>query len=619
MRIVHEPQVFLLARQTFQPTIAAQFIEPEGMTWETDAPSAAEQVVEFGGRVCYMSFGKGRKTNREYIGNILESKHGSVIEHAVWTFLITGVSRSLTHELVRHRAGFSYCLTGDTLIYSEHMASGLRSGPKKRTLRQIFEMTQTPHGRSRLRLLRLRCLDEQAGTFTTGAVEAVVYSGVKSVWRVELEDGKTITCSADHRFLTPSGWLPLHRILDGLALSPGGLAITGTLDTPIAVNGIPVYQDADWLREHYIYQNLDQDTIADLAGVSTHTIRAWVRKHNLQKPVGSWSKGATPWNKGKRYHAGWQHTPESRARLSEQKQGEKNPQWRNGITRLAVSLRRPVEDIRPQVFERDSYTCRLCLMVGGKLTIHHVLPIWLRPDLNADPDNLVSLCEACHHEVNGREAEYAARFGAPPDEVERLRVTPQPRGRRSVIRKFVKIKGVIYAGEQDTYDIVMAGAHHNFIANGIVTHNSQLSQRYVDETTADFVEPEAIAANPEAHALFEDAILQARAAYIKLVDVLDAQFTHITNKTLRRKMARQAARAVLPNATETKIVVTANARAWRHFIEMRASEFAEPEIRRLAITILRLLQHEAPNLFGDYEVITAADGSEIALTPHSKV
>ena len=68
----------------------------------------AEQVVELGGRVCYMSFGKGRKSNQEYIGNILEAKHGSVIEHAVWTFLIAGVSRSLTHELVRHRAGFSF-------------------------------------------------------------------------------------------------------------------------------------------------------------------------------------------------------------------------------------------------------------------------------------------------------------------------------------------------------------------------------------------------------------------------------------------------------------------------------------------------------------------------------
>ncbi len=619
MRIVHEPQVVLLARQTFRPEVQDEFIAAEGMTWETDAPSAAEQVVEFGGRICYMSFGKGRKTNREYIGNILDSKHGSVIEHAVWTFLISGVSRSLTHELIRHRAGFSYCLTGDTLIYSEHMASGVRSGPTKRSLRQLYEMNQTPHGRSRLRLLRLRCLDEQTNTFTVGAVESVVYSGIKPVWRVELADGKIITCSAEHRFLTPSGWQPLREIVGGIALSSGNLAVTGKLDTPIAVNGTPVYKDADWLRDHYVVQNLDQETIATLAGVSPHTIRAWVRKHQLQKPMGSWAKGTTPWNKGKRYQGGWQHSPETRATLSAMKRGEANPQWRNGITRAAVTLRLPVKDLRLQVFERDQYTCRLCKTVGGKLTIHHVLPIWLRPDLNADVDNLVSLCETCHRKVNGREAAYAAQLGAPAEEVGRLRTTPQPRGRRSVIRKFVQIKALTFAGEQDTYDIAMAGDHHNFVANGIVTHNSQLSQRYVDETTADFVEPDAIAQNAEAHALFEQTMAETQAAYVKLVELLDTQFADVPNKTHRRKMARQAARAVLPNATETKIVVTANARSWRHFIEMRASEYAEPEIRKLAITILRILQQEAPNLFGDYEILPGEGGTEIAVTPHAKV
>jgi thymidylate synthase (FAD) len=256
MRIVHEPQVYLIARQQINEDAVDQFIAAENLAWETDAGSAAEKVVEMGGRVCYMSFGKGRKTNHEYIANILEAKHGSVIEHAGWTFLITGVSRSLTHELIRHRAGFGF---------------------------------------------------------------------------------------------------------------------------------------------------------------------------------------------------------------------------------------------------------------------------------------------------------------------------------------------------------------------------SQLSQRYVDETTADYVEPEAIAENPEAHAAFVRAVEAAQQAYIQLVEVLDAQFTGVGNKTLRRKMARQAARAVLPNATETKIVVTANARSWRHFIEMRASAFSEPEIRRLAIAILRVLQGEAPNLFGDYEIVRAEDGTEVAVTNHMKV
>lgn len=73
----------------------------------SDPPSVAASLVEMCGRLCYMSFGKGRKTTAEYLDNIISSEHFSVLEHANWTFIITGVSRSLTHELVRHRH-FSY-------------------------------------------------------------------------------------------------------------------------------------------------------------------------------------------------------------------------------------------------------------------------------------------------------------------------------------------------------------------------------------------------------------------------------------------------------------------------------------------------------------------------------
>jgi thymidylate synthase (FAD) len=105
---ITKPRVYLLGRQTFVDEGLARFLQEEGLMFTTDTRAAAEMLTEVAGRACYMSFGKGRKTNREYIENILASKHGSVLEHAVWCFLITGVSRSLTHELIRHRAGFSY-------------------------------------------------------------------------------------------------------------------------------------------------------------------------------------------------------------------------------------------------------------------------------------------------------------------------------------------------------------------------------------------------------------------------------------------------------------------------------------------------------------------------------
>lgn len=256
MNIVREPRVYLLGRQAIDADQVDRFLEDHGLNWETDTEIGAEALCEMAGRVCYMSFGKGRKTNQEYLGNIIEVQHGSVLEHAVWSFLITGVSRSFTHELVRHRAGFGY---------------------------------------------------------------------------------------------------------------------------------------------------------------------------------------------------------------------------------------------------------------------------------------------------------------------------------------------------------------------------SQLSQRYVDESTCDFIEPACIAADPELHTIWEESIRQSHEAYCRLVEALARKFRDEPLPTMRRKLARQAARSVLPNATETKIFVTGNARAWRHFIELRASEQAEIEIRSVAVKVLKVLKQEAPSLFGDYALEALGDGTEVARTRHRKV
>jgi thymidylate synthase (FAD) len=144
---------------------------------------------------------------------------------------------------------------------------------------------------------------------------------------------------------------------------------------------------------------------------------------------------------------------------------------------------------------------------------------------------------------------------------------------------------------------------------------SQLSQRYVPERDAAMVEPDVIAEDPELHAMFLEAGEQALASYTKLLEGLEKKFADVDNVTARRKQARQAARSVLPNATETRIVVTGNYRAMRHFVAMRASEHADVEIRELAIAMLRELQRVAPNAFADFEITPLGDGTEVASSP----
>jgi thymidylate synthase (FAD) len=199
---------------------------------------------------------------------------------------------------------------------------------------------------------------------------------------------------------------------------------------------------------------------------------------------------------------------------------------------------------------------------------------------------------------------------------------PRPGGNRGYLDHIKKV-GHGSVLEHSVWNFIITGVSRSF-THELVRHRagfgySQLSQRYVDESVADFVEPACIAEDSKLHEIWRSAVEQAQEAYVKLVEGLEQRFAWVEDKTLRRKMARQAARAVLPNATETKIFVTANARALRHFIELRCNEHAEVEIREVATQILEILRKEAPNIFGDYEFFGLPDGTRAAKTPYSKV
>lgn len=109
-----EPRVFLVGETRVVEEGLRDYLEHVGAPeWSTDAPSDSERLCEVYGRLCYRSFGPGlnpnvsrvRKGNKTYLAHIAEVGHGSVMEHAVLNFVFADVSRVMTHELVRHRAG----------------------------------------------------------------------------------------------------------------------------------------------------------------------------------------------------------------------------------------------------------------------------------------------------------------------------------------------------------------------------------------------------------------------------------------------------------------------------------------------------------------------------------
>jgi thymidylate synthase (FAD) len=177
--------------------------------------------------------------------------------------------------------------------------------------------------------------------------------------------------------------------------------------------------------------------------------------------------------------------------------------------------------------------------------------------------------------------------------------------------------------EHANYSLLLEGVSRS-LTHELVRHRagwaySQLSQRYVDETDARFVMPPAIIGDIALEDAWKAQMEMAQKTYVALVDQLMERYGWVADKVHRRKMAREAARGVLPNSTETKIVATANARAWRTMLELRSSEGAELEIRRLAVLLIRTLQAEAPAFFSDFEVYTAQDRREAGRIAYHKV
>jgi thymidylate synthase (FAD) len=105
------PRLYVLSRPSLNSEDLASFLSEEAAEWKrSSSATMAEEIIELAGRICYMSFGRRQspKSNAAYIRRLIEQQHESVLEHASWTLLLTGISRAFTHQIVRHRIGFSF-------------------------------------------------------------------------------------------------------------------------------------------------------------------------------------------------------------------------------------------------------------------------------------------------------------------------------------------------------------------------------------------------------------------------------------------------------------------------------------------------------------------------------
>ncbi|MDO6536270.1 FAD-dependent thymidylate synthase [Alteromonas stellipolaris] len=153
---------------------------------------------------------------------------------------------------------------------------------------------------------------------------------------------------------------------------------------------------------------------------------------------------------------------------------------------------------------------------------------------------------------------------------------------------------------------VSRGFTHQLVRHRVGFAYSQLSQQYHDESEALFVVPPSIEKDRELFIQWADDIYKSLTTYRKIIKTI--KNNKLSDKESLREL-RTAARSTLPNATESKIVMTVNARALRHFFDVRGCIEGDWEMRKVACAIFDLVYCDAPSLFYDFQKIEMSDGS----------
>ncbi|BAZ54235.1 thymidylate synthase (plasmid) [Nostoc sp. NIES-4103] len=606
-----------------------------------------------------------------------ERGHYGPLEHPQIIFNCGYFPHSVMQQARTHRVGVSFdvqCLAGDTEITFVN-CQGQTSQKLKKTIGELYDLwtngekairqrlIQGRNGelpgeyrrncKQRIRKMRLRVLNEESGLFEVGHIKDIMSSGVQPVYRVTLEDGKTLDCTVNHRLFTSEGWQTMGDAV-GLVINDVGSVVQMTKPCYLMCNGMAVvgkglYRNREWL-ESQITKGVSTVEIAQLSECSTNTVRSWANKHRLSlnqkdskfakqhkpwnyKPEALYrdklwleeqlSKGlhademailancsieaikkwvyvyglslnkrptgsSSPWNKGKSGYS-LNLSEESRQKRLENarkytKRGEESNFLKGGTSTERELIGAWTREIAPQVHDRFNYICQKCRVRGGSLHAHHLIPVYADESLAYNFDNLVTLCKECHEYIhqNNQEAEFA-RFYNPILDTENWQPKPKPTGRKLGAHP-VKVKSVEYLGQQMTYDLEVEGFWHNFVANGIVVHNSF---RYTGNQFIDVVEgkkdiEEVFYLRPVGY--YTDR--QGKKYYYSPEQrAADLQWCLEAAKRYQADfeggMSEEHARGKVPFDYRQHFVVSFNLRSFLHFCDLRNKKDAQLEIQKL--------------------------------------
>ena len=492
-----------------------------------------ESLIAAAARTCYSPLATAEiaetikvnrpEQNQEFIQRLRDMGHESPLEHVSFTFGIDGVSRALTHQLVRHRVA-SYCVTGDTIISS--YKRNKRHSARKRSIKQIYEWWNSSRNKHYVKAMEIRSMDNNR-TIIPAKIKNVFCNGEKQVYKLTTESGRSIKCTDNHQFLNENDeWVELCNLQPGMK---------------IQVNGKELLQNRDWIYHNYIELNKTRAECASLCECCEATFYKTCQKLGIKKPHSMYSNRQGP-SLGSMPLRG----PVLREKYRQAKIGSLNPSYKPNRYNLTESGK--LSECN-RLYDLTNEICEFC---GAQATERHHIS---KDRTDSSRKNVKFLCSACHHLWH-----HSGSIG-------------------SFLDKIVSIEKL---GIEMVYDIEVDNEFHNFIANGIVVHNSQQSQRYVAGNKFSFVTPHSIQKNADLQLAYSKFLMQSMEVYEALV---------------ANGVPKEDARYVLPNATTTNIVVTMNVRELLHFFSVRCCMRAQWEIRELAWKMLAICKEVSPTLF----------------------
>ena len=394
--------------------------------------------------------------------------------------------------------------------------------------------------KTRLRKMRLRVLNEDTGRFEIGHIKDVMCSGLQPVYRLTLANGQTLDCTTQHRLLTSEGWQTMGDAV-GLVTDPEGHVVEMTKPSAVMCNGLTAAGNGLYRDKTWLQQQIN-------AGFSTKAIAELSGCSDEERElIGAWTR-----------------------------------------------------QIAPQVHQKFNYTCQRCAQRGGALQAHHLVPVFADGCLAYDFENLVSLCKSCHEYIhhNHCEMEFAQNFQPLTQPAE---WQPKP---KALTAHPVQVIKVDYLGTQVTYDLEVEGPWHNFVANGMVVHNSF---RYTGQRIQDVVEgkqdlEDVFYLRPVGTYTDRQGKKYEYTTEQRQQD-LDwcLQGCHRYAERIGQGLSEEHARGLIPFDVRQHWVMSANARSLMHLLDIRGKFDVQAETRVMTELMFERFQQWMPDVAAWYE------------------